>query len=309
MGGRGKEVEDVIDWSKVNEDAFIQLLIGKVREGKLQSSTFKKEVWSEINDELREVIGEDYGIDRLKGKFNRLRTRHRQFSELIGHTGVKWDVTTNVVNASMNVWDHFFKISKEFRRFKKQGCAEYELLGEIFNRTTATGKLQQLSTEDPLTDTQERRLEEEFLSGSMHVDLDTENSEVEGDQRGKKRGSDSSGHRNVKCSKTDKMDAFLDKWAATLTTREEAYKAKADSYKSSSSSGSVDPHSTGLSSPFSSPLERSQIPKMVYKMGVGCYEPQKVKAGCCKVELMWGRNKGEALRIAVAIWDAKIEDF
>ncbi|OMO96657.1 hypothetical protein COLO4_15155 [Corchorus olitorius] len=239
MGGRGKEVEDAKDWSKVNEDAFIQLLIGKVREGKLQSSTFKKAVWSEINDELREVIGEDYGIDRLKGKFNHLRTRHRQFSQLIGHTGVKWDVTTNVVNASLN-------ICKECRRFKKQGCAEYELLGEIFNRTTATGKLQQLSTEDPLSDTQERCLEEEFLSGSMHVDLEAENSEVEGDQRGKKRDSDSCDRRNVKCSKTDKMDAFLDKWTATLTAREEAYKAKADRYKSSSSSGSADPHSVSV---------------------------------------------------------------
>ncbi|OMO59601.1 hypothetical protein COLO4_34139 [Corchorus olitorius] len=196
MGGRGKEVEDAKDWSKVNEDPLIQLLIGKVREGKFQSSTFKKKVWSETNDELREVIGEDY----------------------------------------------------DFRRFKKQGCAEYELLGEIFDRRTATGKLQQLSTEDPLSDTQQRRLEEEFLSGSLHVDLDTENSEVEGDQRGKKRGSDSSDRRNVNCSKTYKMDAFLDKWTATLTAREEAYKAKADRYKSSSSSGSVNPHSKNLRS-------------------------------------------------------------
>ncbi|OMP06636.1 hypothetical protein CCACVL1_01487 [Corchorus capsularis] len=243
MGRMGKEVEDAKDWSKVNEDAFIQLLISKVREGKLQSSTFKKEVWSEINDELREVIGEDYGIYRLKGKFNHLRTRHRQFSELIGHTGVKWDVMSNVVNATQNIWEDFFKISTNFRRFKKQGCAEYELLGEIFNTTTATGKLQ-LSFEDLLTDTQERRLEEEFLSGSMHVDLHAENSEVEGDERGKKRSSDSSERRNVKVSKMDKMDAFLDRCTVTLTAIEKAYKA--DRYKSSSSSGSDDPHSISV---------------------------------------------------------------
>ncbi|OMO95459.1 hypothetical protein COLO4_15868 [Corchorus olitorius] len=244
MGRMGKEVEDAKDWSKVNEDAFIQLLISKVREGKLQSSTFKKEVWSEINDELREVIGQDYGIYRLRGKLNRLRTRHRQFSELIGHTGVKWDVTSNVVNAAQNIWEDFFKISTNFRRFKKQGCAEYELLGEIFNTATATGKLQQLCTEDLLIDTQERRLEDGFLSGSMHIDLLAENSEVEGDERGKKRSSDSSERRNVKVSKLDKMDAFLDKCTVTLTAIKKAYKA--DRYKSSSSSGSDDPYSISV---------------------------------------------------------------
>ncbi|OMO98304.1 hypothetical protein COLO4_13994 [Corchorus olitorius] len=97
--------------------------------------------------------------------------------------------------------------------------------------------------EDPLSDTQDKLLEEEFLSGSMHVDLDAENSEVEGDSRGKKRTSDSSERRNVKLSK---MDAFLDRWTTALTAKEEAYKAKADRYKSSSSSGSANRHSISV---------------------------------------------------------------
>ena len=109
MGGKGKDV-DAKDWAKEKETAFIQLLIRKIREGKLQSSTFKKEVWSEINNEFRDIIGEDYGVERLKGKFNRLRTTYRHFSELIGHTGVKWDITSNTVNATQTIWEDFFKV-------------------------------------------------------------------------------------------------------------------------------------------------------------------------------------------------------
>ncbi|XVF20939.1 hypothetical protein REPUB_Repub12eG0047100 [Reevesia pubescens] len=126
MGGKGKNVDDTKDWSKANEVAFIHLSVGKVRERKLQSSTFKKEVRSEINNEMLDTIGVNYGIDRLK---------------------------------------------------------DYELLGEIFNTTTATGKLQKLSTKDPLSSDEEQRLEEEFLSGYTHVDLGGNNSEGVEDEK------------------------------------------------------------------------------------------------------------------------------
>ncbi|KAK8715096.1 hypothetical protein V6N13_042438 [Hibiscus sabdariffa] len=80
-------------------------------------------------------------------------------------------------------WPKANEKNKEFKKFKKQGCEDYELLGEIFNTTTATEKLQQLSTEDSLSPIEERRLEEEFLSGSIHVDLEGNSSEGEGSEK------------------------------------------------------------------------------------------------------------------------------
>ncbi|KAK8715204.1 hypothetical protein V6N13_042542 [Hibiscus sabdariffa] len=159
---------------------------------------------------MHEAIGVDYGIDRLKGKFNRLRIKYHHFSELIGHTGVKWDVTSNTVHASQDIWEGFFKKNKEFKKFKKQGCEDYELLGEIFNTTTATGKLQQLSTEDPLSPIEERHLEEEFLSGSIHVDLEGNSSEGEGSEKGRKRKIDSipGEWRSSKVNKMNKRKNF-----------------------------------------------------------------------------------------------------
>ncbi|KAK8669648.1 hypothetical protein V6N13_107073 [Hibiscus sabdariffa] len=83
----------------------------------------------------------------------------------------------------MKDWPKANEKNKEFKKFKKQGCEDYELLGEIFNTTTVTGKLQQLSTEDPLSPIEERRLEEEFLLGSIHVDLEGNSSEGEGSEK------------------------------------------------------------------------------------------------------------------------------
>ncbi|KAK8613845.1 hypothetical protein V6N13_101601 [Hibiscus sabdariffa] len=134
--------------------------------------------------------------------------------------------------------------NKEFKKFKKQGCEDYELLGEIFNTTTATGKLQQLSTEDPLSPNEDRRLEEEFLYGSIHVDLDGNSSEGERSGKGKKHKIDSiSGERrSSKVNKMNKIKVFLDKWRSTLSAKEEAAKVKSERYKLSI----PDPYSIGI---------------------------------------------------------------
>ncbi|KAK8696708.1 hypothetical protein V6N13_001840 [Hibiscus sabdariffa] len=141
-------------------------------------------------------------------------------------------------------WPKANEKNKEFKKFKKQGCEDYELLGEIFNTTTATGKLQQLSTEDPLSPIEERRLEEEFLSGSIHVDLEGNSSEGEGSEKGRKRKIDSipRERRSSKVNKMNKMEEFLDKWASALSAKEEAAKAKAERYKLSI----PDPYSIGI---------------------------------------------------------------
>ncbi|GMI83853.1 hypothetical protein HRI_002054600 [Hibiscus trionum] len=120
--------------------------------------------------------------------------------------------------------------NKEFKKFKKQECEDYELLGEKFNTATATEKLQQLSTEDPLSPDEERRLEEEFLSGSIHVELEGNSSKDPSSKKGKKHKLDSI-FRKRRSNKMNKMELFLDKWASTLSAKEEAAKAKAERYK------------------------------------------------------------------------------
>ena len=76
----------------------------------MQTSTFKGDVWEQINAELTQIIGEDYGVERLKGKYNRLRQQHCEFSILLAYTGVTWDLASNKVNAPEDVWQDLYTV-------------------------------------------------------------------------------------------------------------------------------------------------------------------------------------------------------
>lgn len=169
MEGHGKAKEPM-SWSYESERVFIGILYEYVKTGTLQCSTFTKDQWGKINQEMIEATKSDYAMERLKGKWNRLRIVHRLFSQLLGHTCVTWDPNTNKVNAVEEVWQHFYTINKtEFKIFRKDGCENYELLEEIFGETTATGGLSNASTKLSLNSDDERQVEENFLSKGVHV--------------------------------------------------------------------------------------------------------------------------------------------
>ncbi|KAL2532332.1 Myb DNA-bind 3 domain-containing protein [Abeliophyllum distichum] len=162
MGGQRGKTNEPMSWSDENEHAFIRILYDNVKSGKLQCSTFTKNEWAKINKDM--VFVRIMGVERLKGKWNRLCKVNCLFSELLGHIGVTWDPNTNQVNAAEEVWQHFYTINKtEYRTFKKEGCKHYELLGEIFGGTTATGGLSNASTQLSPTSNEERQLEDNFF--------------------------------------------------------------------------------------------------------------------------------------------------
>lgn len=55
--------------------------------GYLQTSTFKKKQWTEIEVKLLAKIRKRYNVKQLKSKFNRLREQHWMFAWLLGETG------------------------------------------------------------------------------------------------------------------------------------------------------------------------------------------------------------------------------
>ena len=110
MGGYRGKTKELMSWSDQNKHAFIGILYENVKSGKLQCSTFTKDDWGKINQAMITLTKMDYGIDRLKGKWNRLRKVHRLFSELLGHTDVIWDPNTNTVNAPEEVWQHLYAV-------------------------------------------------------------------------------------------------------------------------------------------------------------------------------------------------------
>ncbi|KAL2512672.1 Myb DNA-bind 3 domain-containing protein [Abeliophyllum distichum] len=114
----------------------------------------------------------DYGVERLKEKWNRLHKVHRMFSELLGHTGVTWDPNTNKVNAAEEVWQHFYMINKlDYKIFKRKGCKHYHILGEIFSGTIAIGGLENVSTQLPATSEEERMTSLSKLVDNVSTDM------------------------------------------------------------------------------------------------------------------------------------------
>ena len=104
------DVDDKADWSTRNDVIFIRILHDHVKKGDLQTSTFHKRVWSQIVDEVFQQTKKRFTVLQLKSKYNRLRTKHRVFSDLISHTGFGWDPISNTVTASEAVWAEYIKV-------------------------------------------------------------------------------------------------------------------------------------------------------------------------------------------------------
>ena len=157
-----------------------------------------------IESEMFAQTNKRYIVPQLKSKFNRLRKKHREFSDLIEHTGFGWDPIANTVTASDDAWANYIKVLFTFtyyyltftnftlifyiiklislyfflqrvpgiKPYRKKGLEHYRLLGEIFNTTTATGQLHYSSSQLPPNSDEERELEDNFLNTGVHIDID-----------------------------------------------------------------------------------------------------------------------------------------
>ena len=57
--------------------------------------------------------------------------------------------------------------------FRTNGLSNYNLLGFIFNKSTITRVLHCASTQDPPNSDEENALEEQFIHGGVHVNLES----------------------------------------------------------------------------------------------------------------------------------------
>lgn len=95
--------------------------------------------------------------------------------------------------------------------YRKKGLEHYQLLGEIFNTTTAIGQLHYASSQLPPNSDDERELEEKFLSTGVHINIDEDivnNPQPEGKGKRKAVVHPPSSERRPK--KWDKMESYLE---------------------------------------------------------------------------------------------------
>ncbi|TQE13099.1 hypothetical protein C1H46_001183 [Malus baccata] len=216
------DLDDKANWPKPSEDYFISLLYEETKKG-LQTNTLEKNQWDAIDMKLFDKYGKRYTREKLKQKYNRLRKIHREFAKLVNHTGMGWDRCKHCSSIGRSLKNKFAS------RFRSKGCSHYEVLGQIFNNTTATGQMQYASTNSPPNSNSERELEAGFLTTGAHIRKSTES--------GSKAFSE--GHEGTstkrcalfppsdlssksKSSKSNKMDEAIAAWAKSLDAKTEA---------------------------------------------------------------------------------------
>ncbi|KAJ6752836.1 hypothetical protein OIU74_027632 [Salix koriyanagi] len=195
-------------WPEKNEDAFLAILYERVKKHPNGTPSFKQVDWNEIDEELFSVIGQKYGADRLQGKYNRLRLKHRQFSDLISNTGVTYSSSSNQVYATEEVWKLFKKKHKNYITFKSKGCRNYEMLAEGFK--LLKGKKSCAGS------SRGKRPLDDYLAGCNCVNKET---------------------------KLENFDFCLEILASSLSARAERDLAKAKQYKEMSNQATSAPYS------------------------------------------------------------------
>ncbi|KAM7249706.1 hypothetical protein ACFE04_019865 [Oxalis oulophora] len=210
------------EWTDNYVLTFLQILYERVKNHPNNSPSFNDADWTKIDNEMKVLVGISYGVEKLKSKYHRLRGSYRQFTELINHTGVTWDVDANKVHAPEEIWQKLAEKNKGFKTFRRNGCKNYELLAHIFSPSTATDKFAFSSTQRPPTSDEKRLMNEEYFNGIDHEEIRDEELELtkHSSEDGPRRRNNSS------LSKSAKIDEALDMLASTLSSREQLTKAK-----------------------------------------------------------------------------------
>ncbi|CAH9051530.1 unnamed protein product [Cuscuta epithymum] len=184
-----EEKDDAI-WPDEKETLFFTVLYERVKKDPTGNPTFKSRDWNDMDSEMLVRGHYQYGSDRLRGKYNKMKLIHRQFGQLLAHTGVTYDSSRNVVHATEEVWQKFNKMNKGFRTLKRKGCKNYLLMNLVFGKGSASGGLATPSTQVPTHSDEERRNEDIFLHGEGGMSSERSHS------KGKRKAEEAMGSSN-----------------------------------------------------------------------------------------------------------------
>ncbi|XP_060973222.1 uncharacterized protein LOC133038842 [Cannabis sativa] len=86
-------------WPEKHEEIFIELMEEEVLKGNRNTTTFTKQSWKCIKEELYAQAKRSYTDTQLRNKYNLLRQKHKDFKSLLKETGIGFSVVTGQVTA------------------------------------------------------------------------------------------------------------------------------------------------------------------------------------------------------------------
>ena len=98
-------------WPNAVKKHFIDILLEEDAKGNMPQGQFKLGTWTAVMNEFNKRANKNYSKTRLTQKYQRMKQRHRTFSQLIACTGMGWDPISNTVTASEEAWVATFAVS------------------------------------------------------------------------------------------------------------------------------------------------------------------------------------------------------
>ena len=111
MEERTVDAEDRMLWLEAVEKHFIDVLLEEDAKGNMPQGQFKTGTWTVVINEFNKCTNKNYNKTQLTKKYQRMKGRHRTFSQLIAHTGMGWDPISNTMTASEEALAAAFAIS------------------------------------------------------------------------------------------------------------------------------------------------------------------------------------------------------
>ncbi|XP_060675051.1 uncharacterized protein LOC125422919 [Ziziphus jujuba] len=224
--------DDSTLWGATNEKIYIDVMVDLINKGGMKDGQFSSKEWTNMLEALNNKSKRNYNMKQIKQKFNRLRSKHREFSELLQQTGFGWDVETNTVNATDEMWQNYIRVHPKANQFRKKGCEHYKLLGIIFNKSTATRVFRHASTSDSPNTNDGMELEAESAHVSISHDDPLSTLDKLTSNLRKSTASSSLERRSKKETTSQQISDAIQAWTETAKAKIEVAKAKVEKYKS-----------------------------------------------------------------------------
>ena len=110
MKGNSSIDEDNL-WTPQLEKLFIDIMLKEINKGNMADRQFSFDTWKKILATLNELGKRNFTMIQFKGKFNRMRLLHHEFSTFINQTGFGWDAETNTVHAFEESWQNYCRVN------------------------------------------------------------------------------------------------------------------------------------------------------------------------------------------------------
>ncbi|KAF5480841.1 hypothetical protein F2P56_001552 [Juglans regia] len=149
-------------WSGGLEEMLVDILYQETLEGKLVGSRVTSRDIDRLVTRLNQLGIRPVNALQVKGKIARLKKTQREFTDLMGQTGMGWNPITKTVVGTEEHWANAIRVRSQWKKYKTNGCTNYDILCTIFGQAVATGVLHYASTQEPPSREEEQHLEEEL---------------------------------------------------------------------------------------------------------------------------------------------------